>query len=135
MASRLAAVLLVAVAFSGLAVAQHNVEDFKIGSSVPRDTWTGTVKALDHDNGIITLEYEHRGKVESFTGKLKPPVQVQDKYGNPAKPPIRIQAGDRLLVHYIKEGAKYPSTEGGKRHDEVAKENLIVQIKFLETKD
>jgi hypothetical protein len=132
---RLAGILWVVVVFSVAAVAQHNTEDFKVGSRIPRDTWTGTVKSLDHDKGMITLEYEHKGKVQSFTGVLKPPLQVLDQNGDPAKPPIRIQAGDRLLVHYIKEGAKYSSQEGGTRHEEVAKENLIVQINFLPAKD
>lgn len=118
-----------------IAFGQHNLDDFKIGSTVPRDNWTGTVKSVDHDKSMITLEYAHKNKVESFTGVLKPPVGVVDQYGNPVKPPIHIQAGDRLLVHYIKEGAKYSTDEGGKRHDEVAKENLIVQIKFLAAKD
>jgi len=122
-------------AFCCLAFGQHNLDDFKIGSPVPRDNWTGTVTSVDHDKGMITLEYAHKGKVENFTGVLRPPIQVLDKDGNPAKPPIHIQDGDRLLVHYIKEGAKYTTEEGGKRHDEVAKENLIVQIKFLPAKD
>lgn len=132
---RWVAILSFVFVFCCLALGQHNTDDFKIGSTVPRDNWTGTVTSVDHDKGMITLEYAHKGKTENFTGILKPPIQVLDKDGNPAKPPIHIQAGDRLVVHYIKEGAKYSSQEGDKRHDEVAKENLIVQIKFLTAKD
>jgi hypothetical protein len=131
MRSRLAALLLVVVVCSGVALAQHATEPFVFGSSAPRDSWTGTVKSLDHDKGIVTMEYEHKGKTESFVGTIKPPLDIFDKDGNHAKPPIHIQQGDRLTVHYFKEGAKYSSQEGGKRHEEVASANLITQIKFL----
>ena len=132
MKSRLAALLLVVAVYSGVALAQHATEPFVFGSNAPRDSWTGTVKSLDHDKGIVTMEYEHKGKTESFVGTIKPPLDIFDKDGNHAKPPIHIQMGDRLTVHYYKEGSKYPTQEGGKRHDEIASTNLITQIKFLE---
>jgi len=131
MKSRLAALLLVVAVCSGIALAQHATEPFVFGSSTPRDTWTGTVKSLDHDKGIVTMEYEHKGKTESFVGTIKPPLDIFDKDGNRAKPPIHIQAGDRLTVHYVKEGSKYSTQEGGNQHEEVASTNLIKQIKFL----
>ena len=129
------AVLVVGLTFNWFALAQHTVEPFSFGSTTPRDTWTGTVKSLDHATGTVTLEYEHKGNVENFTGVLKPPLQVLDQSGNPAKPPIHINMGDHLMVHYIKEGSKYTTQEGGKKHDEVANANLIVQIKFLPNKN
>src|SRR5437667_2801972 len=107
MKSRLAALLLFTVACSCVALGQHNADELKMGSTGPRDTWTGVVKSVDHDKSMITLEYEHKGKVEDFTGTLKPPLQVLNKDGQPAKPPIHIQAGDHLMVRYIKEGAKF----------------------------
>jgi hypothetical protein len=117
------------------AVGQHGLDPIKLGGSGPRDTWTGTVKSLDHATGTITLEHEHKGNVESFTGVLKPPLLVMDEKGNAAKPPIHINMGDHLTVHYIKEGSKYTTQEGGKKHDEVANANLIVQINFLAGKN
>ena len=131
---RWTAILMYVVLASGLAFAQHGIEPIKLGSTAPRDTWQGTVKSLDNSNGTITMEYEHKGKVESFTGVLKPPVEVIDKNGHPAPPPIHIQVGDKLLIHYYKQGAKYSSTTGGRRHDEVAEANLIVQIRFVPDK-
>jgi hypothetical protein len=128
---RLATLLLAVTGFSGVALAQHATEPFVFGSTAPRDTWTGTVKSLDHAKGIVTMEYEHKGKTESFVGTIKPPLDIFDKDGNHAKPPIHIQAGDRLTVHYFKEGSKYTTEEGGKRHEEIASANLITQIKFL----
>jgi hypothetical protein len=132
---RLAYVALFAILSSSWAVGQHETEPIKPGSTAPRDTWKGVVKSLDNSTGTITLEYKHKDKVETFTGILKAPVMVIDVKGAPAPPPIKIQMGDRLLVHYYKEGAKYSSTEGGKRHDEVAKANLIVQINFVPEKE
>ena len=117
--------------FSGVALAQHNSEPLTLGSTAPRDSWQGIVKSVDNSANTITLEYEHKGKVESFTGVFKPPMEITAKDGNPAKPPIHIQVGDKLLVHYFRQGAKYISMTGGKRHDEVAEANLIVQIRFL----
>lgn len=131
MRSRWTALLLVVVFFNCVALAQHGTEPLKYGSTVPRDTWTGTVKSLDHDKGIVTMEYEHEGKTESFVGTLTPPLVIFDKDGNHAKPPIQIQKGDRLTVNYVKEGSQYSTEEGGKRHKEVASTNLIKQIKFL----
>ena len=128
---RLVGVLLAVSICGCVAIGQHAVEPFVLGSATPRDSWTGTVKSLDHEKSIITLEYEHKGKVESFTGTLKPPIQIVDKNGDPARPPIQIQMGDRLTVHYVKEGAKYSITAGGKPHDEVATTNLITKINFL----
>jgi hypothetical protein len=117
-----------------LAIAQHNTEPLKIGSTAPRDSWQGTVKSLDNASSTITLEYEHKGKIESFTGVFKPPMEIIDKNGNPAKPPVHIQVGDKLLVHYYRQGAKYSSVVGGKRHDELAEANLIVRIRFMSDK-
>ncbi len=131
MRSRLAALLLVVAVCACAALGQHTTEPFVLGSTTPRDTWTGTVKSLDHDKGIVTMEYEHKGKTESFVGTIKPPLDIFDKDGNRAKPPIHIQMGDRLTVHYVKVGSKYSTQEGGKRHEEVASANLIMQIKFL----
>ncbi len=135
MKTRWVALSLLLLAFSWFARAQHNLDDVKFGMTGPRDTWTGTVKSLDHATGAITLEYEHKGNVEDFTGVLKAPVQVTDQNGNPAKPPIHVNIGDRLMVRYIKEGSKYTTQEGGKKHEQVASANLIVQIRFLPGKN
>lgn len=133
----MAGVFAVIIASSLCAAGQHGVADpgFK-KYGFHGDMWTGTVSSLDHDKGLITLEYEHKGKVENFTGTLKPPLTVVDAEGQPAKPPIRIKAGDRLRVYYYKEGTKYTTVEeGGKRHEEVAAGNLIFQVNFLPSKN
>ena len=131
---RFAGVLWFMVACGCLAFGQHNTDNAKPGSSLPRDTWTGTVTSLDHDTGSLTIEHAHKGKAETFTGILRPPIQVMDQYGSPVKPPIQIQTGARLIVHYIAQGAKYSTNDGGTRQEQVAKENLIVRIDFLPAK-
>ena len=118
-----------------LALAQHGTADQGYHRYGYRgDIWTGTVTSVDHDQGTITLEYEHKGKVENFTGTLKPPLQVLDVQGNQAKPPIHIQAGDRMTVYYVSQGLKYTTQVEGKRHDEVATDNWIFEIRFLPPK-
>ncbi len=133
----MAGVFAVIIASCLCAAGQHGMADQGFKKYGFRgDMWTGTVTSLDHDKGLITLEYEHKGKVENFSGTLKPPLTVVDAEGQPAKPPIRIQPGDRLRVYYYKEGTKYTTFgEGGQRHEEVAASNLIFQINFLPSKN
>ncbi len=131
---RFAGVLWFMVACGCLAFGQHNTDNAKPGSPLPRDTWTGTVTSLDHDTGSLTIEHAHKGKAETFTGILRPPIQVMDEYGSPVKPPIQIQTGARLIVHYIAQGAKYSTNNGGTRQEQVAQANLIVRIDFLRAK-
>ena len=116
------------------ALAQHGNDSSLHRYGYRGDIWTGTVTSLEHDTGTITLEYEHKGKVENFTGVLKPPLQVLDVHGEAAKPPIHIQAGDRMMVYYVVKGLKYTTEVEGKRHDEVATDNWIFEIKFLPPK-
>ena len=100
---RLAGVLWFVVACGCLTFGQHNSDNAKPGSSLPRDNWTGTVTSVDHDKGSLTIEHVHKGKADVFTGILRPPIQVLDQYGVPVKPPIQIQAGARVRVHYIEQ--------------------------------
>jgi|SRR6476620_8630169 len=130
-----AGVMVVVIASCLCAAGQHGIADQGFNKYGFRgDTWTGIVTTVDHDKSLITLQYEHKGKVENFTGALKPPLTIVDADGNPAKPPIQIKAGDRLRVYYYKEGSKYIFEEGGKRHEEIAASNLIFQVNFLPSK-
>ena len=96
------------------------------------DTWTGTLTAIDHAKDAFTLTYEHKGKTENFTGVLKRPIEIVDADGEPTKTQTHIQIGDSLTVYYIAQGRKYSmKKEDGKRHEDVANENLIFKIKLL----
>jgi len=96
------------------------------------DTWTGTLAAVDHEKGAITLEYEDKGKAESFTGIFKHPLEVVDQDGQPTKTRTHLQVGDRLTAYYIAQGSKYSMRgDDGKRHANVADDNLIFKIKLL----
>ncbi|MGA8762274.1 MAG: hypothetical protein WB562_05230 [Candidatus Sulfotelmatobacter sp.] len=98
------------------------------------DIWTGEIASFDQGAGTLTLTYEHKGKVETFTGVLKPPLQIIDKDGNRAAAQVRVKVGDRITAYYIREGLKYSVKEGGKYHNEVAAANLIFQIMLLPPK-
>jgi hypothetical protein len=134
MSFRVAGLLALTLTCGNFAAAQHG----DAGPGYYRfnyhgDTWTGEISSFDQAAGVLTLKYEHKGKTETFTGMLKPPVQVTDKEGNPAPAQVRVKVGDRITVYYIKEGLKYPAKESGKDHNEVASANLIFQIKLLDS--
>jgi len=130
-------VLVLVVASCLCAAGQHGfVEQQGYNKSGFRgDMWTGIVTTVDHDKSLITLQYERKGKVENFTGTLRPPLTILDADGNLAKPPVQIKAGDRLRVYYDKDGSKYTTEEGGKRREEIAAGNLIFQVNFLPKKN
>jgi hypothetical protein len=132
MSVRIVAVCLLIVGSSVLAPGQHGTADpGYYAFNYHGDTWTGTIASFDRDKGIITLTYEHKEKVETFTGALKPPLQIVDENGNAAPAQVRVQVGDRLTAYYIAKGQKYSVKDGSKRHDEVANDNLIFEIKLL----
>ena len=96
------------------------------------DIWTGILVSVDHEKNAITLEYKHKGKVESFSGVLKRPLEVVDQDGQPTKTQTHLQIGDYLAVYYIAQGLKYSMREDdGKRHTHVASDNLVFKIKLL----
>ena len=96
------------------------------------DIWTGILDSMDHEKDAITLKYEHKGEVESFTGVFKHPLEVVDQDGKSTKTQTHLQIGDQLIVYYIAKGLKYSMREDdGKRHTYVASDNLIFKIKFL----
>jgi len=80
------------------------------------DTWSGTISSVDQGNGTITLAYEHKGKVENFTGVIKPPIEVLDKDGKRIASQIRLNVGDRITAYYMK----------------IARTNSIFQVKLLD---
>jgi hypothetical protein len=134
MSFRIAEILALTLACSLFAPAQQGKAESGFYTwNYHGDTWTGTISSFDQGNGALTLVYEHRGKVENFTGVIKPPVQVLDKNGNRVSDQVRVKVGNRITAYYIKEGLKYNMRqEDGKRHDEVANANLIFQIKLLD---
>ncbi len=88
--------------------------------------------SVNHEKDAITLEYEHKGEVKTFTGVFKHPLEVVDQDGKPAKTQSHLQIGDQLTVYYIAQGLKYSMREDdGKRHTYVASDNLIFKIKLL----
>jgi hypothetical protein len=133
MSFRVTGTILLTLVFSFYAAAQHGeAEGGFYNFNYHGDIWTGEMTAFDQAAGTITLTYEHRGKVETFAGVIKPPVQVIDKSGNRSPAQVHLKVGDRITVYYIKEGLKYSTKEGGKEHTEVANSNLIFQIKLLD---
>lgn len=122
------------------------------------DTWTGTISSFDPDKGTITLTYEHKGKVESFTGVFKQVVQVVDqtvlddapqhsyqwpdncrtilRTNTPPYCPVQmpVQVGSQLTAYYTPKGQKYdetvmmPAQGEHQHHTEVARDNLIFEI-------
>jgi hypothetical protein len=132
MSIRVVAICVFMLAAVVLAAGQHGTaEPGFYGLNYNGDTWTGTIASFDRDKGIITLTYEHKGKVQTSTGVIKPPLQVVDEKGNAAPAQVRVQVGDRLTAYYMAKGQKYSVKEGSKRHDEVADDNLIFEIKLL----
>ncbi len=95
------------------------------------DLWTGEITSFDPATRTLNLRYEHKGKVETFTGVLKPPVHFVDEQGNTLGPQVHVEAGDRITAYYIAKGLKYPVKEGDKKREEVANDNLIFRIKLL----
>jgi hypothetical protein len=116
-----------------VAIAQHGKAEGGLYTfDYHGDTWTGKIAAVEHEKNAITLEYEHKDKVETFTGILKPPLEVVDQEGQPTKTRTHLQIGDRVTAYYIAQGLKYSMREGdGTRHTHVAGDNLIFKIKLL----
>jgi len=126
--------LVLFVAPSRIAVAQHGKapESGLYTFDYHGDIWSGTLGSVNHEKDAITLEYEHKGEVKTFTGVFKHPLEVVDQDGKPAKTQSHLQIGDQLTVYYIAQGLKYSMREDdGKRHTYVASDNLIFKIKLL----
>jgi hypothetical protein len=83
------------------------------------DNWTGTISSFDQASASITLTYENKGKVESFTGVLKQPVALVDKDGKQISGHTPLKIGDRIMVCY------YTPSKGNN--------NMIIEIKVLDT--
>jgi hypothetical protein len=83
------------------------------------DNWTGTISSFDQASDSITLTYEHKGKVESFTGVLKKPVALVDKDNKQLSGHTPLKIGDRITVYY------YTPSKGNI--------NMIIEIKVLDT--
>jgi hypothetical protein len=116
-----------------IAVAQHGEAEAGLYTfDYHGDTWTGILASVDHEKDAITLEYEHKGKVESFTGVFKHPLEVVDQDRKTTKTQTHLQIGDQLTAYYIARGLKYTMREDdGKRHTYVASDNLVFAIKLL----
>lgn len=96
------------------------------------DMWTGEITAFDKAAKSLTLTYEHKGKVQTFTRVIKPAVHVVNQDDQNVDPTtVRVKVGEKITVYYVKEGDKYPVENGTKQHDEVAKANIIFKIKLL----
>src|SRR5258708_35526645 len=98
----LAGAVLVVAGLALFAVAQHDKapEPGLYTFDYHGDIWTGILASVDHEKDAITLEYEHKGKVESFTGVFKRPLEVVDQDGQPTKTQTHLQIGgspDRVL--------------------------------------
>lgn len=121
------------VVHNPIAVAQHGEAEAGLYTfDYHGDIWTGILASVDHEKDAITLEYEHKGKIESFTGVFKRPLEVVDQDGQPTKTQTHLQIGDSLTVYYIAQGRNYSMREDdGKRHKRVATDNLIFKIKLL----
>jgi hypothetical protein len=65
------------------------------------DTWTGTVSSYDHESRTITLVYDHKGKIETFTGFMESPILIIDKDDKQIPGPHHIKVGDRITVYYL----------------------------------
>jgi hypothetical protein len=65
------------------------------------DTWTGTISSFDHGIGAITLIYDHKGKTETFTGVMKPPILFIDKDEKQIPGPRLLKVCDRITVYYL----------------------------------
>lgn len=121
------------LAYDPIAVGQHGEAEAGFYTfDYHGDTWTGTLTAVDHERDAITLTYEHKGKVENFTGVFKRPVEVVDQDGGPIKAQTPLNIGDSLTVYYVAQGRDYSMREDdGKRHKRVATDNLVFKIKLL----
>ena len=121
------------VTYDPIAVGQHGEAESGLYTfDYHGDTWTGTLTAVDHERDAITLTYEHKGKVENFTGVFKRPLEVVDQDGRPTKAQTHLDIGDRLTAYYIAQGRNYSMKEDdGKRHKRVAADNLVFKLKLL----
>ena len=89
------------------------------------DAWTGEVTATDDNNREITIQYEEKGKKETFTGVLTEGYQVKLQDGSSRALKVsEIPKGTRIRVFYKRKEREI----GGGRKLRI---NLISHIVFL----
>ena len=88
------------------------------------DTWTGTVTAVDENSRAITIKYEKKEKIETFTGILSPGYKLKMKDGGTRELELsQITIGIRVRM--------FVKTREQKENGNKTKVNLISGLDFL----